>query len=83
MVPFPDPDGVTVHHDWSLEAVQEEVEVTVNEVLPAGGVTGWLEGVTVRTGVRPACMTVTMIGVSPVTVIVMFATREVSKVFAV
>jgi len=34
MVPFPEPDVVTVHQLWSLEAVQAELEVTVNEVDP-------------------------------------------------
>ena len=40
MVPLPDPEGVTVHHVWLLEAVQAMLEVTVNEVLPEAGETG-------------------------------------------
>jgi hypothetical protein len=50
MVPFPDPEVVTVHHDWSLEAVQAELEVTVNEVEPDADVTPWLGGVTESVG---------------------------------
>ena len=34
MVPFPFPEEVTVHHDWSLAAVQALFEVTVKLVLP-------------------------------------------------
>jgi len=36
MVPFPVPDGVTVHHAWLLEAVQLQFEVTEKVVEPAG-----------------------------------------------
>jgi hypothetical protein len=46
MVPLPVPEGVTVHHDWLLEAVQAELEFTVKEVLPAGSATFWFEGLT-------------------------------------
>ena len=84
MVPLPDPEVFTVHQDWSLETVQEEFEVTVNAVDPAGVAgTFWFGGVTVRVGVAPACVTVTTTGVSPVTVVVMLATREVVRAFTV
>jgi hypothetical protein len=36
MVPLPDPDGVTVHQVWSLTTVQDEFDVTVKGVDPAG-----------------------------------------------
>ena len=39
MVPFPEPEAVTVHHPWLLEAVHAELEVTVNEVEPAAAAT--------------------------------------------
>ena len=45
MVPFPEPEVVTVHQLWSLEAVHAEFEVTVKEVEPAAEVTFWFEGV--------------------------------------
>jgi len=47
-VPFPDPEGVTVHQAASLVAVQFAVVVTANGVVPAGGVTFWFAGVTAR-----------------------------------
>ena len=79
---MPVPEGVTVHQVWSLTTVHEEFEVTVKFVEPAGVAgTFWLGGVTERVGVTPACVTVTMTGEIPATVTVMFATREVSKVF--
>jgi len=83
IVPFPDPEGVTVHQDWLLEAVQVVLEVTVNEVFPAAGVTGRSDGVTESVGGIPACVTITTTGVNPVTVTVIFATREETNVFAV
>jgi hypothetical protein len=81
MVPFPVPDGFTVHQVWSLTTVQEEFDVTVKFVIPAGAVTFWLGGVTVSVAAAPAWVTVTTIGVSPITVTVMFATRGVVSVF--
>lgn len=39
MLPFPFPEGVTVHHAALLTAVQAELDVTVKLVLPAGAVT--------------------------------------------
>jgi len=84
MVPLPLPEGVTVHHAWSLTTVHEEFEVTVNGVVPAGEAgTFWLDGVTVSVGVAAACVTVTTTGASPDTVVVIFATLEVSNVFTV
>jgi hypothetical protein len=50
MLPLPLPEGVTVHHDWLLEAVHAELEVTVKEVVPAAADTGWSEGVTESVG---------------------------------
>jgi hypothetical protein len=52
IVPLPDPEVVTVHHDWLLLAVHEEFEVTENDVEPASGETVWFEGVTERVGVE-------------------------------
>ena len=84
MVPFPDPEVLTVHQVWSLATVQDEFEVTVKAVDPAGVAgTFWLAGVTARVGVAPACVTVTTTGLRPVTVTVMFATREVVRAFTV
>ncbi len=75
MVPFPDPEGVTVHHVWLLEAVQLVFEVTENEVLPDEAVTFWFAGVTFNAGETPFWVTVTTAGVNPETVTVMLATR--------
>ena len=50
MLPLPLPDGVTVHHDWLLLAVQLVLDVTVKVVKPAISVTIWLGGVTDNTG---------------------------------
>ena len=66
-----------MHHVWSLTAVQvDAVVVTVKLVFPAGGVTFWFEGETIREGEVPACVTVTTTGVIPVTVTVMDAIRD-------
>ena len=46
MVPFPNPEEVTVHHVWLLVTVQLALEVTANGVVPAGEVTGRSEGET-------------------------------------
>jgi hypothetical protein len=81
MVPLPLPEVVTVHQVWSLDTIQEEFDVTVNEVLPAGGVTVWLGGATVSVGDEPAWETVTVTGVIPVMVTVIFATRDENEVF--
>ena len=84
MVPFPEPEGVTVHHVWSLTTVHDALEVTVKFVLPAGVAgTFWFGGVTVRVGAAPACVTVTMTGESPVTVVVTLATLELTDVLTV
>jgi hypothetical protein len=50
------------------------LEVTVKGVVPADEDTAWFEGVTVSVGA--ACVTVTTIGVRPVTVTVTLATRD-------
>ena len=52
------------------------LEVTVNIVLLAAGVTGLSEGVTASVGITPAWVTVTTIGDTPATVTVMLATRD-------
>ena len=52
MVPFPVPDGVTVHQDWLLETVHAELDITVKGVVPAKAATDWLEGVTVSAGIQ-------------------------------
>ena len=85
MVPLPVPEGVTVHHVWSLTTVQAEFDVTVKGVLPAGVAgTFWFAGVTVRVGVTvPACVTVTTTGARPVTVTVTLAMRAVGRVLTV
>ena len=51
IVPFPVPEDVTVHQVWSLPAVQDELDVTVKDVIPATGVTFWFGGVTESVGV--------------------------------
>ena len=83
MMPFPEPDVVTVHQVWSLLAVQFELDVIVNEVVPASTETAWLEGVTLNVGAAPAWLTVTTTGDSPVTVTVILATRDDAEVFRV
>ena len=65
-----------MHQVWSLVAVHELVAVTVNVVEPAGEATFWFGGITASVGLVAACVTVTTIGVSPVTVVVILATRE-------
>ena len=50
MVPFPVPLGVTVHQDWLLPAVHDELEVTEKLVVPAAKVTFWFGGVTESVG---------------------------------
>jgi hypothetical protein len=81
MVPFPLPEVVTVHQVWSLDTIHEEFDVTVNEVLPAGGVTVWFGGATASVGDDPAWETVTTTGDNPVIVTVIFATRDANDVF--
>jgi len=83
MDPFPVPPDVTVHHVWSLDTIQEELDVTVKLVVPAGDVTFWFGGTTESVGEVPAWETVTTTGVSPVTVTVILATREETPRFAV
>ena len=83
MVPLPLPDELTVHQAWLLTTVQDEFDVTAKEVDPAGVAgTFWLEGVTVRVGEAPACVTVTTIGEIPDTVVVILAIREVVRGFS-
>ena len=75
MVPFPDPDGVTVHQDWLLTTVQAAFEVTVKVVDPAGVAgTFWLGGVTDIVGTTAAWVIVVTIGVIVATVVVTLAT---------
>ena len=76
IVPLPDPVAVTVHHGASDVAVHGPLAVTENVVLPAVRATFLFEGVTVSTGVLPACTSVTRIGARPDTVTVMVAVRE-------
>jgi len=85
MVPFPAPEGVTVHHGWSLTTVQlqPEVDITLNEVVPAPDATFWLGGVTDNEHDADAWVTVTMTGVTPLTEIVILATRILPVVFCV
>jgi hypothetical protein len=84
IVPFPLPEELTVHQVWSLTTVQDEFDITANEVDPAGDAgTFWLEGVTVRVGVAPACVTVTTTGEIPDTVVVILATLGVTNVLTV
>ncbi len=53
-VPFPFPDGVTVHQPASLWAAHELLEVTVKAVFPAAAVTYWLAGATLSVAAAPA-----------------------------
>ena len=75
IVPFPEPEGVTVHHVWSLVTVHALFEATVKVVVPAGAGTLWLGGVTASVGTTADWVTVVTIGVNPVTVVVTLATR--------
>ena len=50
MVPFPEPDEVTVHQAWSLDAVHTELDVTAKDVEPAVDGTSWFAGVTASVG---------------------------------
>jgi hypothetical protein len=59
------------------------LEVTLNVVLPAAEVTAWFDGLTLKVGVAPDCVTVTVTGVKPTTVTVRVATRDVTEVFSV
>jgi hypothetical protein len=84
IVPFPEPERVTVHQAWSLDAVHAEFEVTAKAVLPAADVTFWLGGVTTSVGVAPLWVTVTVTGLAmPAPVTVMVAMRELREVFSV
>ena len=53
IVPFPVPEGVTVHQEALLTAVQLEFEITLKLVVPTTYETFWLEGVTVSVGTKP------------------------------
>ena len=79
IVPFPVPEAVGTHHDWSLVQVHAEFEVTVNGVVPAVAVTDCVEGVTESVGA--AWVTVVVTGVKPETVVVIVATREEAVAF--
>ena len=46
IVPFANPEGVTVHHNWLLIAVQPALDVTTNGVVPTGDVTDRSDGET-------------------------------------
>ena len=81
IVPLPVPAAVGTHHDWSLVQVQAEFEVTVKGVVPATAVTDCVDGVTESVGA--AWETVTVTGVTPVTVVVIVAEREEAVVFCV
>ena len=48
MVPSPLPEGVGLHQVWSLATVHAELEETAKLVVPAGAVTFWLSGVTLK-----------------------------------
>jgi hypothetical protein len=54
--PFPEPEPVGMHHPALLPAVQEEFDVTLKVVDPAGVVTSWFGGVTARVGVTPVAV---------------------------
>ncbi len=83
MFPFPEPEGVIVHHVASLDAVQFVLEVTLKLVFPAIEVTFWFEGVTDKVGVAPACVTARVTAATPVAETLMIAIRLVIAVFAV
>ena len=83
MVPLPDPEAVTVHQAELLVADHAVLLVTVKFVFPATALTFWFDGVTDKVGEPAACVTVTVTGVSPVTVTVTLATRVVSSTFCV
>ena len=75
-MPFPLPDGVTVHQVWLLTAVQEQFAVSEKLVEPAGvSGTFWFDGVTASVQGAAAWVTVTTTGVSPATVTVIFEVR--------
>jgi len=82
MVPFPEPEGVAVHHVELLAAVQFELEVTLNVAEPSIFVTFWLAGVTVSVAAAPDCETVTVSEGIPLTVTVIVATLGVVEEFA-
>lgn len=82
-VPLPVPEAVTVHQVWSLVEPQSVLEVTLNAVLPAAVVTTWFVGLTLKVGVAPDWVTVTVNGVNPTTVTVIVAIREFTDVFSV
>ncbi len=82
-VPLPNPEGVTEHQDAALLASQAELEVTVKLVVPTGAVTFWLDGLTLNEAPAPACVTVTITGLMPITVTVILATRQLVEVFSV
>lgn len=62
--------------------VQVEFEVTVKVAIPALEVSSTFEGVTVRVGSAPTCVTVTVTLGSPATDTVIVATRCAVSMFA-
>ena len=54
MVPFPLPEGVTVHQPALLCAVQDAFEATEKVVLPEVEETCWLAGETASVAATPA-----------------------------
>ena len=45
------PEGVTEHHDWLLDAVHAELDITEKEVVPADEDTVWFAGVAESDGI--------------------------------
>ena len=58
---------------------QSMFEVTVKVVVPEGELTDREDGITLKVGVTPGCVTVTTCGLTPVPEIVMFAEITVSS----
>ena len=83
MVPFPVPDGVTVHQVWSLVAVQLMFEVTSKVVVPDVDVTSRFEGNTLSVAAPLACVTVTILLLTPEPATVIVAILELVPGFAV
>jgi hypothetical protein len=74
MVPFPTPaDGVKVNQFWLLVAVHSHSLLIVKAVEPSEDDTFKLVGVTDNEQNAPGCVTMTVAGTSPGTVIVMIA----------
>ena len=83
-MPFPVPDGVTVHHELSETTVQLAFEVTVKATEPEGEAgTLWFDGATLRVGKAASWVTVTVEVGAPEAVTVMVATLFTNSVFTV